>query len=399
MSQPDPPAARRLPAMQHRAELVVDLDAIADNVATLRARVRSTAPQAAMMTVVKADGYGHGLVASARAARAGGADWLGVAVLEEAVALRAAGDTGPLLTWLTVPGEDLAPALEADVDVTAYTLEELAAVRSAARRVGRPARLQLKVDTGLGRGGATAEQWEGLVRAAADAERDGEVRVTGVWSHFACSDEPDHPANAAQEEAFARALGTVEDAGLEPEVRHLSNSAGALLRPWSAHDLVRCGIASYGLSPAPEVVSAAELGLRPAMTARARLALVKALPAGASVSYGHTWTAQRDTTVGLVPVGYGDGVPRAASSAGPVLVGDRWRRVAGRVCMDQLVVDLEGELARAGEEVVLFGSGEDGGPTAQDWAEAAGTISYEIVTRAGGRFVRRHVSSRGLSGS
>ncbi len=381
-----------LPEADARAEVVVDLDAIRANVATLKERVGD----ALMMTIVKADAYGHGIVESARAARAGGADWLGTAVAEEALALRAAGDTGRILTWLTVPGEDYTRSIEADVDVTAYTVAEVDAIAAAARSLGVRARVQLKIDTGLSRGGATPDQWPALVKAAADAEQVGALRVTGIWSHFACSDEPDHPSNDAQEKAFVHALQVVDAVGVEPEVRHLSNSAGALLRPWSAYDLVRCGIASYGLSPAPDVVTSAELGLVPAMTARARLAMVKRLPAGASVSYGHTWTTERDTTVGLVPVGYGDGVPRHASSAAHVLAGGRQRLVAGRVCMDQLVIDLGDDSVAAGDEVVLFGTGEDGAPTAQDWAEACGTISYEIVTRIGGRFVRRHVSSKGL---
>ena len=382
-----------------RAEIVVDLDALAGNVATLRERVRGASPGTAMMTVVKADGYGHGLVEVARASRAGGADWLGVAVLEEALALRAAGDTGPLLSWLAVPGEDFAPAVEAGVDLTAYSTAQVEAIAAAARSVGLRARVQLKVDTGLGRGGAAYDAWPGLVAAAADAEQTGALRVTGVWSHFACSDEPDHPANDQQEKAFVHALKAVDAVGIEPEVRHLSNSAAAVLRPWSAYDLVRCGIASYGCSPAPDVVTSEQLGLVPAMTARARLAMVKRLPAGASVSYGHTWTAERDTTVGLVPVGYGDGVPRHASSTADVLAAGARRKIAGRVCMDQLVIDLDDAAAEAGDPVVLFGSGEDGAPTAQDWAEACGTISYEIVTRIGGRFTRRHVSAKGLVGT
>ena len=161
--------------------------------------------------------------------------------------------------------------------------------------------------------------------------------------------------------------------------------------------MVRCGIASYGLSPAPAVATSRDLGLVPAMTARARLAMVKRLPAGSSVSYGHTWTAERDTSVGLLPVGYGDGVPRHASSTAKVLAAGAQRPVVGRVCMDQLVVDLDDADAEAGDWAVLFGTGEDGAPTAQDWAEACGTISYEIVTRIGGRFTRRHVSTRGLT--
>ncbi|MEO5711031.1 MAG: alanine racemase [Nocardioidaceae bacterium] len=380
-----------LPPMESRAEVVVDLDAIAANVANLKARAGS----AALMTVVKADGYGHGIVESARAARAGGADWLGTAVVEEALALRAAGDTGRILTWLTVPGEDYTRPIEADVDVTAYTVAEVGEIAAAARSLGVRARVQLKVDTGLSRGGATDEDWAALVEAAADAEQVGAIQVVGIWSHFACSDEPDHPSNDAQEKAFVAALQVVEAVGIEPEVRHLSNSAGTLLRPWSAYDLVRCGIASFGLSPAPDVVTADELGLVPAMTVRARLALVKRVPAGASVSYGHTWTAGRDTVLGLVPVGYGDGVPRHASSAAHVLAGGKQRPVVGRVCMDQLVVDLADDRLAAGDEVVLFGDGRDGAPTAQDWAEACGTISYEIVTRIAGRFVRRHVSAKG----
>jgi alanine racemase len=370
-----------------RAEVVVDLDAIRANVTHLREVV---AP-AEVMVVVKADGYGHGMVEVARAARSAGASWLGVAVMEEALALREAGDTGPLLCWLAVPGEDYAPAVAADVVVTAYSVAQVSAVADAARSVGRTAELQLKVDTGLSRGGATAEEWPAVVAAARAAEEAGDVRVVGVWSHLACSDEPDHPANDAQEAAFRDALRTAETAGLQPRWRHLANSAAALLRPSSRFDLVRCGLASYGLSPAPEVRDAAGFGLRPAMTVSARLVLVKDVAAGSGVSYGHTWTASADTTVGLVPVGYGDGVPRAASSRAQVLAGGRRAPVAGRVCMDQLVLDLgPGATEQAGDEVVLWGDGSDGGPTAQDWAEACGTISYEIVTRVGGRFTRRH---------
>ena len=384
MSSPPPVAAR--------AELVVDLDAVRHNVAHLREVV---AP-AEVMVVVKADGYGHGMVEVARAAREAGASWLGVATMDEALALRADGDTGPLLCWLAVPGEDYAPAIAADVVVTAYSVGQVDAVASAARSLGRPAQLQLKVDTGLSRGGATAEDWPALVAAAGGAERRGDVRVTGIWSHLACSDEPDHPANDEQEQAFRDALAVAEEAGLRVDWRHLANSAAALLRPSSRFDLVRCGLASYGLSPAPDVRDAAGFGLRPAMTARARLAMVKDVPAGSGVSYGHTWTAGQDTRVGLVPAGYGDGVPRAASSRGEALVGGRRTSIAGRVCMDQLVLDLgPGATDAAGDEVVLWGDGSRGEPTAQDWAEACGTISYEIVTRVGGRFVRHHVGTAG----
>ncbi|MGA8994896.1 MAG: alanine racemase [Nocardioidaceae bacterium] len=387
-----------LPEMVSRAEIVVDQDAITRNVATLRARVRQRSEGTAMMAVVKADGYGHGMVEAARAARAGGADWLGAAVLEEALALRGAGDTGPILTWLAVPGEDYAPAVDAGIDLTASSVAQAEAVAAAARSVGRRARVQLKVDTGLNRNGASWADWKGLVEHAADLEQTGAVQVTGIWSHFACSDEPGHPANDEQEHVFVQALKVVDAVGVAPEVRHLSNSAGTLLRPWSDYDLVRCGIACYGVSPAPDVAGAAELGLVPAMTARARLAMVKRLAAGAGVSYGHSWVAPRATRVGLVPVGYGDGVPRHASSSAEVLVGGVRRPVVGRVCMDQLVVDLGDTPAEPGDPVVLFGTGADGAPTAQDWAQACGTIAYEIVTRVGGRFTRRQLSRTGPNG-
>lgn len=372
---------------------MVDRDAIAANVATLRTVV---AP-AQLMAVVKADGYGHGMVEAARAARAGGASWLGVAVIEEALALRAAGDSGRVLTWLTVPGEDYRAAVEAGIDVTAYTPAEVAEVAAAARSCGSVALLQLKVDTGLGRGGALETDWPELVAAAADAQSSGAVRVTGIWSHFACSDEPDHPANDDQEKVFRRALDVAEGAGLRPELRHLANSAAAVTRPSSHFDLVRCGIAAYGLSPAPRVHTSAELGLVPAMTARARVAMVKRVPAGAGVSYGHTYMTTAETTLVVVPVGYGDGIPRRGSSVAPLQVAGRRRTISGRVCMDQFVVDVGDTAVAAGDEVVLFGTGDHGEPTAQEWAEACDTISYEIVTQIGGRFVRQHIGSAGSS--
>jgi alanine racemase len=378
-----------------RAEIVVDVGAIGRNVRRLSELMSTDLPAGvgapSIMVVVKADGYGHGMVESARAARAAGAGWLGVATVEEALALRAAGDVGPVLSFLAVPGADLAPAVAADVDVTASSVAQLDEVRAAAGRAGRTARVQLEVDTGLSRGGATRDGWVPLFEAASKAEVAGEVAVVGIWSHLACSDEPGHPANDAQEQTFREALALAAAAGLTPEVRHLANSAGALLRPSARFDLVRLGIASYGLTPAPEVVSSAELGLEPAMTVRGRVALAKDLDAGAGVSYGHTFVADRPMHVALVPMGYGDGVPRHASSTAAVEIGGERCSVLGRICMDQFVVDAPH--AHAGDEVVLFGPGHRGEPTAQDWADWCGTISYEIVTRMGGRQVRRWVES------
>ncbi len=369
-----------------RAEIVVDVAAIRHNVRLIR---ETTGVQ--MIAVVKADGYGHGMLESARAARDAGAEWIGVATLDEAVALREAGDEGRLLCWLAVPGEEYAEALVRDVDVTAYSVAELDEVAAAAAATGIPARLQIKVDTGLSRGGAPASSWADVFRRARAGEEAGSWRVTGVWSHFACSDEPEHPANDLQEARFREALAMADAEGLRPEVRHLGNSAAALLRPGARFDAVRCGIAIYGLDPAPGRTP--DLGLVPAMTVRTRLAMVKQIDAGVAVSYGHTWTAEHATSVGLVPVGYGDGVPRHASNAADVAIGGKRRPIRGRVCMDQFVVDLGGDLPAAGSEVVLFGVPVEGRPTAQDWAEACGTINYEIVTRIGGRMTRTHVDS------
>jgi alanine racemase len=368
--------------MSPRAEIVVDLAAIRHNVRLLKQLAGTP-----MMTVVKADGYGHGLAESARAAREAGADWLGVATIDEALALRATGDEGRVLCWLTVPGDDWAAAIDQDVDVTAYSVADLEEIAAT----GRKARVQLKVDTGLSRGGAPMADWPEVVRRARQGEVDGTWKVSGVWSHFSSSDEPDDPANEAQEKLFREALDIAGRAGLEPEVRHLANSAAAILRPSSRLDLVRCGIASYGLDPAPGITG--DIGLRPAMTARASLALTKHVEAGAAVSYGRTWTADHATTLGLVPVGYGDGLPRVGGNHAEVQVAGRRRPVRGQICMDQLVVDLDGDDPGAGAPAIVFGPGDDGEPTAQDWAEACGTISYEIVTRIGGRFARRHVDS------
>jgi alanine racemase len=380
------------PMSARRPEIVVDLDAIRRNVEILRDLV---APDASdVMVVVKADGYGHGMVEAARAARAAGAPWLGVATIDEAVRLRDAGDTGRVLCWLTLPADDWAAAIDRDVDVTAYTVAELDAIRAAVGDAARPepARVQLKIDTGLSRGGSTADGWPDVLAAARAGETEGLWRVTGIWSHLACADEPGHPANAAQEQAFREALAAAEEAGLRPEVRHLANSAGAILLPSSRFDLVRCGIASYGLDPAPGV--SPDLGLEPAMTVTAPLVLTKAVAAGASVSYGHTWTADGQTRVGLVPLGYGDGVPRHAGNAAEVWVAGKRRPVRGRICMDQFVVDLGDDLETVvGDEVVLFGPGTSGEPTADDWARACGTIHYEIVTRMGGRLSRRHTGA------
>lgn len=363
----------------------VDLSAIRDNVAALRHR----AAPAQLMAVIKADAYGHGLVPTALAALAGGADWLGVAQLSEALHVRAAGITAPLLTWLYVPGADIASALAADIDVALTAPWSLAEVVDAARHGGRPARIHLKVDTGLARGGAMGQGFADLLPLVADAQSEGLVQVVGIFSHFAFADAPDHPTVRGQQEVFEAAVALAASHGIHPELRHLANSAATLTNPSAYFDMVRPGLAIYGLSPVPHLGSPADFGLREAMRVVTELALVKDAPAGQGVSYAHAYTTTVDTKVGLVPVGYADGIPRNASGLGPAQVGGRRYAVAGRICMDQFVLDLGADsTCVAGDEVIILGRGADGEPTAQDWAEAAGTINYEIVTRMGPRLPR-----------
>lgn len=362
----------------------IDLDAIRDNVAEL---VRRAAP-AQVMAVVKADAYGHGLADSARAALAGGASWLGVAQLAEALRLREAGITAPLLAWLFAPGADVAGAIDADIEVTVGSMWSLDAVLAAVRERGAPARIQVKVDTGLGRGGILTD-WPQMVTRLAAAQAEGSIEVTGVWSHFAWADAPQHPTVQAQQVRFEEACDELARAGVRPPLRHLANSAATLTNPSAHFDLVRPGLAVYGLSPVPDLGDSAHFGLREAMRVTARLSVVKRAAGGQGVSYGHEYVTDRDTVLGLVPMGYADGIPRAAGGAGPMLVGGQRLTVAGRVCMDQVVLDLGPDFAgSAGDEVVVLGRAADGEPSAQDWAQAAGTINYEIVTRMSPRLPR-----------
>ena len=384
MNAPDAPTPARLEAR-------IDLDALRSNVR----RLREIAAPAQVMAVVKADAYGHGMVPCARAALEAGATWIGTAVPEEALELRAAGIDAPILTWLHAPGDDFAALVHAGIDIAVSGQWALHAILEAVEHIGRPARVQLKADTGLGRNGAQPLDWPLIVDEAVKAERDGLLRVTGVWSHFACADEPGHPSIARQLTAFHEALAYAEAAGVHPEVRHMANSPATLSVPESHFDLVRTGVAMYGLSPAAELGRPADHGLRPVMTLVARLASVKRAPAGHGVSYGHTYHTSAETRLALIPAGYADGIPRAASGLGPVSIGGRRYTIAGRVAMDQFVVDLgpgaesasEPE-SRVGDEAVLFGPGDDGAPTVQDWAQAIDTIGYEIVTRIGPRVPR-----------
>lgn len=346
------------------------------------------------MAVVKADAYGHGAVPVARAALEAGAGWLGVAHISEALALRAAGIEAPLLAWLHTPDSNFGAAVAAGIDIGCSGWE-LDRIVLAAREQERPARIHLKVDTGLGRNGATMDAWDSLVGEAMEYQDEGLLRVVGIFSHLAVADEPDRPETDEQLAVFREALAIAADAGVDPEVRHLANTPATLSRPDTHFDLVRVGLGIYGLSPF-EGQAPAELGLRPAMTVRTLVSHCKDVPAGQGVSYGLNYRTGGASTLGLIPLGYADGVPRVATG-GPVRVDGRNYPVVGRIAMDQMVIDLgprgvsAGGRSLLGAEAVLFGDGSDGGPTAEDWARAAGTNNYEIVTRISPRVPRRYV--------
>jgi alanine racemase len=367
------------------AEAVVDLDAIAHNVRLLREHAGS----ARVMAVVKADGYGHGATAVGRAALAAGAAELGVATVDEALALRRDGISAPVLAWLHPPGTDFAAALEADVQVAVSSVRQLGELLDAVERTGRPATATVKVDTGLNRNGVGAAEYPEVLTVLRRAQADGSLRLRGIMSHLVHGDDPDNPFNDLQAQRLTEMAAHARDQGVHYEIVHLSNSPAAMTRPDLAFDMVRPGIAVYGQTPIPE---RGDMGLRPAMTLKCPVALVRSVSAGDGVSYGHTWVADRDTMLALLPIGYADGVFRTLSGRIDVLIKGRLRRSVGRICMDQFVVDLgPGEIDVAeGDDAILFGPGTQGEHTAQDWADLLGTINYEVVTSPRGRVTRTY---------
>lgn len=370
------------------AEAVVDLAAIAHNVRVLREHAGSSQ----VMTVVKADGYGHGATQVARAALAAGAAELGVATIGEALALRRDGVTAPVLSWLHPPGTDFAPALQSDVQVALSSPRQLQELLAAAKLTGVTANITVKVDTGLSRNGVSAAEFPSMLTALRRAVADEAIRLRGIMSHLAHGDDPENPVNDTQARRLTGMRDQARDLGVHFEIAHLSNSPAAMTRPDLAYDMVRAGIAVYGLSPVPE---RGDMGLRPAMTLKCPVTLVRPVRAGDGVSYGHTWIADRDTTLALLPIGYADGVFRALSGRMNVLINGRLRPNVGRVCMDQFVVDLGPDAGdvREGDEAILFGPGTDGEPIAQDWADALDSIHYEVVTSPRGRVVRTYLGA------
>jgi alanine racemase len=367
------------------AEAVVDLDAIAHNVRLLCEQAGS----AQVMAVVKADGYGHGATHVGRAAVAAGAAELGVATIDEALALRRDGIRSPVLAWLHSPGTDFGPALQADVEVAVSSVRQLAELLDAVERTSHTATVTVKVDTGLNRNGVSTVEYPQVLTLLRRAKADGAVRLRGIMSHLVHGDDPDNPFNDLQAQRLTGMVAHARDKGVHFEIAHLCNSPAAMTRPDLAFDMVRTGIAVYGQTPIPE---RGDMGLRPAMTLKCPVALIRSVQAGDGVSYGHTWIAERDTTLALLPIGYADGVFRTLSGRIDVLINGRLRRSVGRICMDQFVVDLgPGEIDVAeGDDAILFGPGTQGEHTAQDWADLLGTINYEVVTSPRGRVTRTY---------
>ena len=358
-----------------RAEALVDLSAIKHNVALLKEKSGTD-----LLAVVKADAYGHGLVPVAKAAIDAGASMLGVALLEEAIALREAGITAPILAWLVQPGSDYKSAIDLDIDLAAGSIAALHEIQAASGE--KKARVHLELDTGMTRGGFLNE-WSLL-----SAEDLAGLDIVGIYSHFARADEPAEQQNIDQLNRFNEMSSTLQALGFTNVKHHLSNSAATLTNPAAAFEMVRTGIAIYGLTPDVEMGSAKEFGLRPAMQLRAALYLVKDVPAGTPVGYGASESTTRDTKLGVITMGYADGIPRIAKGAGVWLNGKR-APIIGRVSMDQFVVDLGPESkAKSGDWVVVFGNGSHGEYTADDWGRASGSINYEIVTRIGPRVPR-----------
>lgn len=396
-----------------RAQAVIDLAALRANVAAMRAKTTS----AHFMMVVKADAYGHGLVPCSRAALEAGADWLGTALLSEAVDLRSQGVGGNILAWLYAPGEpQLEQAIAADIDLAAYAPWAIAELADAGRRAGKRPRVHLKVDTGMARGGAafpvafgaSADQdgsgegmpaaghpgesaWELLVQAAAKAQQDNAIEVVGIFSHLVSSEVPGGRTTAQQLQRFTSAVEQARQAGLDPAICHLANSGAILTTPQTHLDMVRPGITCYGLLPDPDLGTPQEHGLKPVMTLTAQVALSKHVAAEQGVSYGHTYRTAAATNLCLVPLGYADGLPRAGSNRAQMWLGGQRHRIAGRVCMDQIVLDTGDYAARPGEQVVVFGPGLDGEPTATDWARWCDAIAYEFTPSIGPRVQRTYL--------
>ena len=370
--------------MTNRAEAVINLSAITSNVASLKAKAGVD-----LMAVVKADAYGHGLIPVSKALEEAGADWFGTALLEEAINLRKAGILKPIISWLTPLGEDFKSAIDLDIDLGIPSIDLLDEVIKAASLTGKTARIHLEIDTGMSRGGVLSE-WDQLIKSVLVGVNLKQLKVIGIWSHFARADEPDELMNQEQLSLFEEKVNQAKAAGIDAQFIHIANSAALFTNKIAHKNIIRSGIALFGLSPDIKTIGdSSSLGLKPAMKLKAKLNLVKEVKAGSSVGYGGTALIKSDTKLGVVALGYADGIPRSTNNLAGVFVDKKRAPIIGRVSMDQFVVDLGiTSTAKTGDEVIVFGDGSSGEYTVDEWAKAANTINYEIITRIGPRVPR-----------
>lgn len=364
--------------------LTIDLAAIVHNYKTMLART-----EAAVLPVIKANAYGHGMVEVAKALEAAGCGGFAVADVAEGLVLREAGVTAAVLAWLHDPEDDFVAAVANDIDLGIANVSQLELALAAAEKSGETAHVHLKIDTGLGRNGSSVAEWPALLEATKSAVATGKVMVIGIFSHLSSTGETE---DLRQVERFKAALAVATDMGIEYEFAHLTASDGSLAYPDAHFGMIRVGIALYGLDPFSSHRSS-EYGLRPAMTASAKVVQTKRVPAGTGVSYGYQHTTTKETTLALVPVGYAEGLPRNASGKAHVSINGKTYPILSRIAMDQFVLDVCDDNVKVGDDVILFGDPAKGHPSVDDLADAADTINYEIVTRMGGRFKRVYVGS------
>jgi alanine racemase len=367
-----------------RASAEINLSAITQNFKSIKSRTTAD-----VLAVVKADAYGHGLIPVSKALEEAGADWFGTALLEEAINLRKAGILKPIISWLTPLGEDFKSAIDLDIDLGIPSIDLLYEVIKAASLTGKAARIHLEIDTGMSRGGVLLE-WDQLIKSVLVGVNLKQLKVIGIWSHFARADEPDELMNQEQLSLFEEKVNQAKDAGIDAQFIHIANSAALFTNKSTHKNIIRSGIALFGLSPDIKTIGdSSSLGLKPAMKLKAKLNLVKEVKAGSSVGYGGTAVLKSDTKLGVVALGYADGIPRSTNNLAGVFVDKKRAPIIGRVSMDQFVVDLGiTSTAKTGDEVIVFGDGSNGEYTVDEWAKAANTINYEIITRIGPRVPR-----------
>jgi len=367
-----------------RASAEINLSAITQNFKSIKSRTTAD-----VLAVVKADAYGHGLIPVSKALEEAGANWFGTALLEEAINLRKAGILKPIISWLTPLGEDFKRAIDLDIDLGIPSIDLLDEVIKVASLTGKAARIHLEIDTGMSRGGVLSE-WDQLIKSALVGVNLKQLKVIGIWSHFARADEPDELMNQEQLSLFEEKVNQAKAAGIDAQFIHIANSAALFTNKSSHKNIIRSGIALFGLSPDVKTIGdSSSLGLKPAMKLKAKLNLVKEVKAGSSVGYGGTAVLKSDTKLGVVALGYADGIPRSTNNLAGVFVDKKRAPIIGRVSMDQFVVDLGiTSTAKTGDEVIVFGDGSSGEYTVDEWAKAANTINYEIITRIGPRVPR-----------